>query len=229
MILNELLCPLCGSNEYNLKLEKNFNLTPWTKNSDDFHLYSYFSCLCCDGIFVDPKNRLSFDIQATVYKTHQNNLESKQYQEYILTCIRPLDSRLKSNMIGVDFGSGPSSILKQELAKKEIAVFEYDPIFHPSLNLHAVDFVACIESLEHFHSVSDELDSMIRLLKREGLVLIKSQFHTTANDFKDWYYHRDPTHIFFWSPNTVAYISENWNLSVEYSDSFNTVIFKKTD
>ena len=46
------------------------------------------------------------------------------------------------------------------------------------------------------------------------------------SDFPDWYYHRDPTHICFYSRHTMQWIAERFHWRAHFP-SPNVVLFEK--
>jgi hypothetical protein len=55
-------------------------------------------------------------------------------------------------------------------------------------------------------------------------------FHPKKDeDFFNWHYVRDKTHISFFSQKTIKYISGKLNMEILFTDGQKTAVFKKRD
>jgi hypothetical protein len=129
---------------------------------------------------------------------------------------QPVVSRLGRGAVGLDYGCGPVEGMKAALSGKEFIVDSYDPFFFPTRTLpkNHYDFLLCCEAAEHFFHPGREFRRMHQLLKPGGIIGIKSQLAVGREDFALWSYRRDPTHVVFYSEESVRWIGARfgWNL-----------------
>ena len=88
------------------------------------------------------------------------------------------------------------------------------------------DFVVCSETVEHFENIRFEFDRLHKLLKPNGVLGIMTSIFYEDIEFSDWYYKLDPTHIAFYSPETLKFIEEIWDWDIILNTK-NIMIFKK--
>ena len=120
--------------------------------------------------------------------------------------------------------SGPYEILK----KDGYLVDLYDPFFYPNKSIFSnkYNFITCTEAAEHFFNPQKEFESMDSILEDNGILAIMTSFLSNIEDFENWYYRRDPTHVVFYSQETFKVIARqrNWKYWIE---DRNIVFFKK--
>ena len=90
--------------------------------------------------------------------------------------------------------------------------------FYPDIkNLSKTyDFIICCEVMEHFFDPEKEFTLLKSLLKPSGKLFCKTSILKNDADqeyFNDWWYHNDPTHVFFYTPKTLHYIAENFGFN----------------
>lgn len=114
------------------------------------------------------------------------------------------------------------------LAEQGIRMAIYDPFFalEPEALRRSCDFITCTEVVEHFHSPADELDRLDRLLRPGGWLGVMTEMWREGRAFDDWHYVRDPTHVCFYRPETMAWIARRygWTLDVPHP---NVALFGK--
>ena len=58
------------------------------------------------------------------------------------------------------------------------------------------------------------------LLKPQGILAVMTLFHQNDQEhFQDWFYIRDPSHISFFTRNTMEYIAKEVGLKIIYCDN----------
>ena len=104
----------------------------------------------------------------------------------------------------------------------------YDPLFHPDESAleETYDFITCTETAEHFSSPRDEFDRLQALLKPLGWLGVMTGMLEDWSEFGDWYYHRDPTHISFFSRRTMSWIADRYSWKARFPRP-NVVLFHK--
>lgn len=142
--------------------------------------------------------------------------------------MEPLYPKIKNFNRGLDFGSGPGPTISAMLLEKGIQVTNYDLHFAPdALALQKTyPFITCTETVEHFANPRREFLLFDRLLRKGGWLGIMTGTFQGDEHFKDWYYHRDPTHICFYSRDTMKWIAQwrGWKIETPARDI--TLFFK---
>ena len=106
----------------------------------------------------------------------------------------------------------------------------YDPYFHPDRSVLArfYDFVVCSETAEHFVNPKTDFDQIYNLLVPGGMLGIMTSVYYDSIHFPDWYYINDPTHVSFYSPETMGWIATHWNWEF-WTPTENVYLFRKPD
>lgn len=141
----------------------------------------------------------------------------------------PTIDRLTIGDMGLDYGAGPGPALAIMMREEGFGMEIYDPNFHPSGTLlqNTYDFVTCSETVEHFSSPRVEFDRFQSILRPGGLLAIMTGMLDNWTGFPEWYYHRDPTHIAFYSEKTMMWIAADYCWSLEMPDP-NIALFRKS-
>jgi len=128
----------------------------------------------------------------------------------------------------LDFGCGPAPVLVDLLRNEGLHANGYDPLFAPAaIEGRAYDAVFCVETFEHFRNPAMDVARVVRAVRRGGLLVVMTLWHPGAANLVGWWYLRDPTHVAFYSPATMAWIAQRHGLRFIYRDSKNTVIMTK--
>ncbi len=188
---------------------------------------TYYSCASCSLIFVDKDHYLDLNQEKERYLNHTNSLKDQNYLEFLSKAVNPALSFLNDTMKGLDYGCGPIAGIQHILANNNIACHSYDPFFYPSELTPPFDFIFSTEVFEHFFYPSLELKKLSELLKKEGYLIIMTEFYKGKDHFKDWYYTRDPSHVCFYNLSTFDYICEKFNFKPVFTDSKRVVILQK--
>ena len=175
----------------------------------------------CDLVFKDPKVWPSYDEEKQRYLKHNNSLDDKGYRDFLLVLVEPLTKELKSGMKGLDYGCGPAPLLSTLIKEKGFECESYDPYFFNDkiLLTKKYDFITCNEVVEHFHYPDEEFKKLFELLDKDGVLVIRTQL--TPNDFNNWWYHSDVTHVVFYSLKTFDWITKRYgaySVSAKESD-----------
>ena len=162
------------------------------------------------------------------YLEHNNDLKNKAYRAFLSKLSEPLKEKIPLGSHGLDFGCGTGPALADMLAQDGYEVSLYDPFFYPDKNVLSkqYDFVTCTETAEHFHNPRKEFDRLDGLLKPGAWLGIMTSFLTEDDEFENWYYRRDPTHVTFYSEKTFQVIASqrNWKCEIK---SKNIVLLQK--
>lgn len=195
------ICPLCGNSD----------------ESEPFHRAgrrTYFRCDRCGLTAVLPSQYLSWQDERVEYDKHQNRPDDVGYRTFLNGLCAPLLQRLTSRRTGLDFGSGPGPVLSMMLAEAGCQVNIYDPHYAADLEVlcgvHRYDFITATEVVEHLKDPMAELERLWVLLKPGGWLGLMTKLAMDKEAFSFWHYIRDPTHICFFSMDTMQWIAGKW-------------------
>jgi 2-polyprenyl-3-methyl-5-hydroxy-6-metoxy-1,4-benzoquinol methylase len=178
---------------------------------------AYHRCGTCALTFLDPERWPSPDAERARYEEHDNRPDDPGYRRFLAKLADPLDARLPRGSEGLDFGCGPGPTLSGMLAACGHHVRDYDPFFLPDEDALArsYDFIACSEVIEHVHDPWSVLTRLDGLLRPGGVLGVMTGMVDDRADFANWYYVRDPTHVCFYHPDTMAWIAERFGWTLE--------------
>jgi len=178
-------------------------------------------------MFLDPAQRLDPEAEKARYDSHQNDPTDDRYVGFLKRLAIPLSERLLPGARGLDYGCGPGPTMSAMLAEKGFHVDNYDPFYFPdeSLLSKTYDFISCSETVEHFFQPRREFERLSRLLRPGGSLGIMTEFLNDMDAFAEWWYHRDPTHVCFYSVKTLDWIAE-WQGWLRAYPQKNVVVFQ---
>ncbi len=195
------ICPLCGgAAEKFREIARNV----------------YYKCPECRGVFLSTDSCLPEEAEKKRYLEHNNDVNDPGYREFA----RPIADYITANFSprtgeGLDFGAGTGPVISRLLEEKGFTVNLYDPFFHPrkeSLE-RKYDFIIASEVIEHFKNPYAEFKLLESLLKSPGSLAARTHLLSEGEAFEDWYYRKDPTHVFFYTVKTMEWIKKEFNFS----------------
>ncbi len=201
-------CPVCRSSPVSL--------------FGEFESKTYWRCAQCVATFLDPRHHPTRHEELSQYLLHENREEDPSYRRFLSKLADPVLGHLSPAAEGLDYGCGPGPALAAMLRESGHSVSLYDPFFHAeaaALN-RTYDFITCSETAEHFHQPADEFDRLDALLRPGGLLAVMTCFQTDDARFADWHYRKDPTHVVFYRPSTLAVLAaqRGWSFSTPCKD-----------
>jgi len=211
-----LVCHICGSGTESFMDDKSGIL--------------YYSCNNCEVIFKSPECYRSIAEQKARYDLHNNDENDEGYRAYFERFLAFVLPRVGSVKTALDFGCGRSTLLADILSSMNIETDAYDPIYHPDAAYHSkkYDIIVSTEVFEHLHAPETVFSSLLDVLHAGGYLAIQTQFHPGDSEaFGDWYYHKDPTHIVFFTPQTFRTLAGMHGCSYIADNGKNMVILKK--
>lgn len=193
-------CPLCNS-------QSTFFYTYLKKD--------YFSCTNCKSVFVDPKKRLEYEDEESRYLEHNNDIHDPGYQDFVKPILDIVLAEFNPSHKGLDFGAGTGPVLSKLLIDKGYSVDQYDPFFcnNPTVFSQKYDFIVCCEVIEHFYHPSKEFLQLNSMLNPGGKLICMTDLYDESVDFAKWYYKNDPTHVFFYHPNSISFIQNQFGFT----------------
>ncbi len=185
-------------------------------------------CSVCDLVFVPKGFHLDAAGQKARYLTHNNDPEDVGYRDFLSRLLEPLRPKLTPGAEGLDFGAGPGPALAIMMREEGFRVRLYDPFFHPDASAleRRYDFVVCTETAEHLANPMREFETLDHVLRPAGWLGVMTGMLESWDDFAEWYYHRDPTHICFYSKTTMEWIAGRFSWDVHFPRP-NVALFQK--
>ena len=87
------------------------------------------------------------------------------------------------------------------------------------------DFIISCEVIEHFFNPNKEFRLLKNILKPGGIIFIMTEMLPHEEYLKDWYYIKDPTHVFFYSHKSLDWIKDHYSFSKILVDGRTIEIF----
>ena len=195
-------CPLCNTNQKLAFL------------SDAER--EYYRCSCCDLIFVTRECHLSEYEEKVRYDSHNNDPGDLRYRNFFKQLLVPLLAILPSNSYGLDFGSGPGPTLSLMLEECGHKVDLYDKFYaqNDAVFQNRYDFITVTEVVEHLPNPLKDLEVLVKILQRGGILAIMTEIISPQLDFTNWYYKNDPSHVCFYSEKTFLYLANLLGLEI---------------
>jgi len=208
-------CPLCYGDESSLY------------NKDETGEYRL--CLCCSLVYVLEHVHLSEEDEKARYDLHTNSPQDEGYRKYLRKVSKPVLERVSAGAKGLDFGSGPGPTLSLlfEEAGHDMNIYDHFYAKDEKVLCSSYDFITSTEVVEHLYKPREVLDMLWNMLSTKGLLCILTQPYVQQADFKTWYYKKDPTHVCFFSLETMHWLARQWKAELEII-SKDIFIFNKT-
>jgi len=190
----------------------------------------YYHCQPCAYMFKSPKYYQPLERQKSRYDLHENDAEDAGYKAYFqrfLDFVLPHTGTVRT---ALDFGCGKSTLLSDILNSMDIQCDYYDPIYHPELPYDSkkYDMIVSTEVFEHLHQPKAVFEKLVSLLSPDGILALQTQFHPNDPEaFKKWYYHKDPTHIVFFTAETFHRLAQVYGCELIADNGKNMVVIRK--
>lgn len=194
----------------------------------------FYKCSHCQAVWRDPKEFLSPDQEKARYLHHHNDLDDPNYQAYfrhfIQKAILPFLNLTQATQ-ALDFGSGPQAVLGHVWQTDyQIPMISYDPFFANQQDYQSkeYDLITCVEVLEHLHQPRTNIQHLVKLMKPQAIIAIRTQFLPKNKDgFQDWWYMHDPSHVCFYNLPSLLYLTKDLNLDLVGTDQKSWISFRK--
>ena len=178
----------------------------------------YFQCSNCKLVFLNPKQQMGFFEEKARYQTHNNDIRQAGYRRFLNQMWEPLRDSLPHKDVSIlDFGCGPTKAFAELALEDGFVVESYDPYFFNDKDVlnRKYDVLWCSEVFEHFNSPAESVDKVFSLVNPGGAVAVMTDSYPhDPEEFKSWGYHNDPTHITFYSSDTMNWIAQKYKFDV---------------
>ncbi|HIC43897.1 MAG TPA: class I SAM-dependent methyltransferase [Sulfurimonas sp.] len=210
-----MLCPLCKCKEHSVYIQHQRS--------------EYRLCSKCSLVFVIESQRLDENDEKSRYDLHVNSPDDEHYRKYLSKVYEPVRDRVKEGSFGLDFGSGPGPTLSKMFEEGGFKMNIYDHFYAKDEKvLHeGYDFITSSEVVEHLYEPKEVLDALWAIINKEGILCLLTQPYPSKENFSSWYYKNDPTHVCFFSKESMEFLANKWmsNLEIVGKDIF---IFRKS-
>lgn len=210
-------CNICGG-------KTNHFYHPIMKNN-------YQRCETCQFISKAHTELITEEQERDIYSIHQNFIGDEKYEAYFRKFLnKTLVPFLKPQMNGLDFGSGPEPVLATLLEREYNVTMDIYDLFYAPSRIYLgkqYDFIVCTEVLEHLQNPLEYFQLFKTLLNQEGILAMMTQFHNNQiEDFINWPYTRDRSHISFYTPKTFEVIAKQVGLELLLHDNQKCIVLK---
>lgn len=105
----------------------------------------------------------------------------------------------------------------------------YDPFYASDLSVfnRKYDFITATEVIEHLYHPREELERLWDCLKADGWLGIMTKPLVSKEQFPNWHYKRDDTHVAFYSKPVFHWLRHQWNATLIFPKP-DVILFQKT-
>jgi len=182
-----------------------------------FAARQYFRCPDCALVFLDPAQHPSPDEELARYRQHRNSADDAGYIAFLSPLVQAVQQHAAEGATGIDFGCGPAPVLSQLLTAAGYPTAHYDPYFFPDASVldRRYDFITCSEVAEHAFAPRQLFEQMRAFVEGGGIIAVSTLLYDDVEDFANWWYVRDSTHVSFYSAGTMQWIAKHfgWTLT----------------
>jgi SAM-dependent methyltransferase len=177
---------------------------------------------------VPAAQHAAYSEELARYQTHRNGPEDAGYRAFLDKLLAPLAARLPAGARGLDYGSGPGPAASVMMRERGFSMVDYDPLFAPDEAplRDTYGFVVCTEVVEHLRRPAEAFARLDSLLEPGGWLGVLTGVLEDDAAFPAWWYHRDLTHIAFYKPETLFWISRRFVWTLE-RPSRDAALFRK--
>ncbi len=173
-------------------------------------------CPCCKAYVKDPNTYYSSTKERDHYLQHNNDIHHKGYQNFVSDLRDTVLQYCTPEQLGLDFGCGSAPVTTHLLRQHKYNIDLYDPYFYPNQDYkkNKYHYIFSCEVFEHLHHPKKEIEALLSILEPTGIIFIKTHLFTNQTNFDSWYYIKDLTHVFIYTPDTFKYIAEKYDLEI---------------
>jgi len=191
----------------------------------------FHECPHCELIYKDSSSYINESDELKVYLKHQNSLENIGYVNYLTNFLEQGVLPFIQKGKALEFGSGPTPVLAHLLRTQyHFDVDIYDYYFSPQKVYEGktYDLITSTEVIEHIQQPQGVFKLFHELLNQGGILSLMTLFYPKDKDvFMDWFYIRDPSHVTFYTPKTMAFIAFQFGFELLFHNDYRVTVFKK--
>jgi hypothetical protein len=214
-----LRCPLCGGRSAPF-------IASTRKTSSRYYL-----CGICGFIALAPGERPTASAAKARYLLHDNDPEDPGYRKFVSDfASQAIIPYIAPGARILDFGSGPRPLLAELLSERGFACDIYDPNFARTRawRRRTYEAVALHEVAEHLADPGATLGLLAERVAPCGILALRSRFPPgQRQDFAQWWYRMDPTHISFYTPDSLERFFAGRAFALAFFKEPDTIVFRK--
>jgi SAM-dependent methyltransferase len=190
----------------------------------------YFHCQNCQAYVMKQALWLDPKAEKERYDMHKNDIYDARYRDFVSPISNAIKSDFTAKHQGLDYGCGPGPVIAKVLEEANYQVRLYDPYYQPDETYltELYDYIFSCEVFEHFTQPKAEIEKLVGLLKPKGRIYIMTDPYDASIGipFENWYYRKDPTHVFIYTYDTMRYIAQNFPLKLVCMEK-RLIVFEK--
>ncbi len=198
---------------------------------DPLMKWHFHHCPQCECIFKNPSYYVSAEKELQIYNNHNNTIDSPGYaamfEAFMDFTFKPHIQEISEVL---EFGCGPGPVLAELMERHGLHVTRYDKYFYPERRFEGrtYDLITATEVIEHVDDPEALMDFFHKHLRSGGYLALMTQFHTNVTDeFLQWWYRKDPTHILFFTPQTFKYLARACGFTLLRYDTKKLLLLQK--
>ena len=168
----------------------------------------YYICPSCN--YLKKDNILNDSAQKERYDMHVCDDGYKKYMNNVFLKIEKYLNKGKS----IDYGCGKIHYLRDILVDNNYDCDYFDLFYYNHKINDKYDNIILIEVFEHIEDIYSFLIMLKGMLNKNGRIIIMTQ--AIPDNFENWWYLRDSTHVSFVNYKTMDVMSKMINMSLEY-------------
>lgn len=205
-------CPLCSFQ----KCTVHASIDPRT----------FIRCGSCGLIFVPQEQHLTPEKEKERYALHTNSPDDRKYVDYLSAIADGVVALVNGPAAVLDFGSGEEHVLTDILVSRGVRCVAYDPLYGMTVPDGQFDIVVACEVFEHLRDPRHGMNVIRCFVKHNGFVYVRTRLYDDLTDFSAWWYAKDPTHIVFYSRETMETVGELLGKKIVSTNNKDTIIFQ---
>lgn len=186
---------------------------------------AFFKCPECSLIFTEGIP--SKEAEEKHYKDQWATTDPNFWKSQVDVLLQLIGNYLTPSRI-LDFGSG-SGEMTNEFRKRGYDVTALEPMTHGYLKdqnySEKFNVVIAVEVIEHLLKPWEELQEIEKVLAQDGIVIFSSLLTNSFIDrpdareqFKNWWYKDDPTHVSFFCNRVLSKMADMKNYDIDIFD-----------
>lgn len=179
----------------------------------------YFRCPKCKSVFVAKADLPNQESEIERYELHTTEID-EGYKKFVSPITKSIVNDFSKDAKGLDFGCGRSRVIATVLNEKHYKIENYDPFFanNPELLKAKYNYISSCEVIEHFYEPHKEFSLLRSLLTQDAKLYLMTDIYDDSIDFASWYYKNDPTHVFFYTKESLEWIAKEFGINITKCD-----------
>lgn len=188
----------------------------------------YHRCESCGFVAMDKRYQMTPEDEKLRYQQHNNSADNLGYVKFLETFLDfALDPAPSPGASILDFGSGPEPVMAGLMEQRGYRVSIEDPFFAPGEKSGSFDVITSLEVFEHLDNPFEVLSNLAGRLSENGRLSIGTMFlPESRDDFSNWHYRNDSTHIGFFTQEGLSDAAMKAGLTVDRCDGIRYINFR---